>query len=543
MVLILATGFGVSAVDYRQERLNLPGDNLNLYAVMKLFQESETIEGFEKSLNAEDSYINNLDLNGDNYIDYITVTDYVDGLDHTIVLRVAINARENQDVAVITVNKDRHGKVYVQMIGDELLYGKNYIIEPYYNADGTVRETPNPAYTGNARVVNTGTTVVPGATYVEVHAWPVIRYIYMPTYVVWHSPWYWGYYPTYWRPWRAYYWDYYYGYHAHWHHHYYHHYRYANYYRYTHYTDHYYNRHRHYSTTVRTYRDGGRYNQTYSRPDLRSEGSALYAQRHGDPGRSTAQPAVTTGNRTSTAVGSGRNTAQTTKTQPERPVVNNTRTSVPDVGSPANQGRVSTGTGTTGRSTPGGKEVKTTRTDKPSVNNTRSSAPEIGKPANQGRVATGTGTSGRSNPAGKEVKATRTDKPVVNNTRTSAPEIGKPAYQGRVTTGSGTSVRSNPSASEVKSSRTSGPEVGAPRTSRPKAVQQTEKRTSAPAIGNSSTGSSRSSASVSTESKTQSRSSQTVTSGRSSTGSSSRQATVAPAKSSRSAGENSGRNR
>jgi len=383
------------------------------------------------------------------------------------------------------------------MVGDELLYGKNYIIEPYYNADGTVRETPNPAYTGKARVVSSGTTVVTGPTYVEVHTWPVIRYIYMPTYVVWHSPWYWGYYPTYWRPWRAYYWDYYYGYHAHWHHHYYHHYRYVNYYRYTHYTDYYYNRHRNYSTTVRTYRDGGRYNQTYSRPDLRSEGSALYAQRHGDPGRSTAQPAVTTGNRTSTAVGSGRTTGQTTKTQPERPVVNNTRTSVPDIGSPANQGRVSTGTGTVGRSTPAGKEVKVTRTGKPAVNNTRSSAPEIGKPANQGRVTTGTGTS----------------------------------------------VRSNPSAREVKTSRTSGPEVGTPRTSSPKAVQQPERRTSAPAIGSSSAGSSRSAASVKTESKTQSRSSQRVTSGRSSTGSSSRQATAAPAKSSRSAGENSGRNR
>ena len=32
--------------------LGLPGDNLDLYAVMDLFQKSKTIEDFEKSLNA-----------------------------------------------------------------------------------------------------------------------------------------------------------------------------------------------------------------------------------------------------------------------------------------------------------------------------------------------------------------------------------------------------------------------------------------------------------------------------------------------------------
>jgi len=46
------------------EKLDLPGDNLNLYAVLKLFQESETLEGFERKLNEEDSEINNLDLDG-----------------------------------------------------------------------------------------------------------------------------------------------------------------------------------------------------------------------------------------------------------------------------------------------------------------------------------------------------------------------------------------------------------------------------------------------------------------------------------------------
>jgi len=51
----------------------LPGDNLNLYGVLNLFQQSPTLEQFEKSLNAEDQKVNNLDLNNDGKIDYIHV--------------------------------------------------------------------------------------------------------------------------------------------------------------------------------------------------------------------------------------------------------------------------------------------------------------------------------------------------------------------------------------------------------------------------------------------------------------------------------------
>ncbi len=95
LALLVAAGTTVMAQDYPEEYLGLPGDNLNLYAVMKLFQESETLEGFERNLNDENSRINNLDLNGDNLIDYITVNDYVDGNVHTIVLRVALEPERN----------------------------------------------------------------------------------------------------------------------------------------------------------------------------------------------------------------------------------------------------------------------------------------------------------------------------------------------------------------------------------------------------------------------------------------------------------------
>jgi hypothetical protein len=263
----------VGAQDYPSEYLGLPGDNLNLYATMKLFQESETLEIFEKKLNDENSMLNNLDLNGDNYVDYIMVIDYVDGDVHSIVLRASLNSMETQDVAVFTVQRLRDGSVQVQLVGDEALYGRNYIIEPIYAESG---ETPNPGYIGNSG--HSGNIAVVRTTTYQVAAWPVIRYIYLPTYVSWHSSWYWGYYPSYWNPWRPFYWHTYYGYHYNWHNHYYSHYRSWNYNRFNNYNDFYYSSIRTYSTNVRTRINNGNYNNTYSRPDLRKDGEALYVR-------------------------------------------------------------------------------------------------------------------------------------------------------------------------------------------------------------------------------------------------------------------------
>ncbi len=270
LTVLIASLTAVSAGNNPEEYLGLPGDNLNLYATMKLFQESETLEAFERDLNDEKSKINNLDLNGDNLVDYITVTDYVDGNVHTIALRTALNKKESQDVAVFTVQQFKDGSVQIQLVGDELLYGKNYIVEPIY------AETPNPGYTGTT--VYTDNVKVVTTTYYEVAAWPVIRFMYNPYYVSWHSSWYWGYYPVYWNPWRPYYWHYYYGYHYNWHNDYYAHYRHCDYYRHNYYDDHYYHSSRHYSAEVAHRVSAGNYTSTYSHPEQRREGEEMYAR-------------------------------------------------------------------------------------------------------------------------------------------------------------------------------------------------------------------------------------------------------------------------
>ncbi len=289
----------VMAQNQPKEYLGLPGDNLNLYAVMNLFQESETLEGFERSLNDGNTMINNLDLNGDNIVDYITVSDYVDGEVHTIVLRAALERNEYQDVAVFTVQKFSNGAVQIQLIGDEALYGRNYIIEPVY------AETPNPGYIGT-KTRKVKTTVVT-TTYYEVAAWPLIRYIYLPTYVVWRSSWYWGYYPAYWQPWSPFYWHYYYGYHYNWHTHYYRYYRPWTYYRYPGYTAHYYTSIRKSSPTVIVNIQNNHYKTTYSRPELKSEGEAHYSRVQANRGTSNRhRETVNSQSRGNSAVHSGR---------------------------------------------------------------------------------------------------------------------------------------------------------------------------------------------------------------------------------------------
>ena len=110
--------------------LGLPGDNLDLYAVMDLFQKSKTIEEFEKSLNLEKTGINNLDLDLDGKVDFIKVVTKQNGDDFTFVLQVAVTKTENQDVAVILVSKDENKKVTMQIVGDVDLYGKDFIVEP-----------------------------------------------------------------------------------------------------------------------------------------------------------------------------------------------------------------------------------------------------------------------------------------------------------------------------------------------------------------------------------------------------------------------------
>ena len=436
-ILLLFGGYNANSQDNTEEKLNLPGDNLNLYAVMNLFRESKTLEDFEKNLNAEDSKINNLDLNNDDKIDYIKVIDNVDGDVHTIVLQVAVSEKENQDVAVFTVQKDEKNQVQVQLIGDEELYGKDYIIEPNYD-DALSGSTPNPGYAGNTKTPEKEAVVVTKTTYVEVASWPVVTYIYVPTYTVWHSPWYWGYYPPYWNPWKPYYWDYYYGYHSHYHNHYYGYYHHSHYTRYPHYNDHYYNGHRSYSNTVNQHRQSGMYKNTYSRPETRNQGSADFKKKYPDGYRPATKPANNS-NVNRPATQPGNNTRPSTTNPSTRPA--NTSTSTrPNVNQPSTRPattspstrpnvnqpstRPASRPATTNPSTRPAPNTSSTRSDvKKSVERSSHNIPTA-KPSNQHstRPSTSSPSNTRSNSKPATTKQSSGSQKSTGNSRTERPK-------------------------------------------------------------------------------------------------------------------------
>ncbi|NND05355.1 MAG: hypothetical protein HKN87_03155 [Saprospiraceae bacterium] len=176
-----APGQEINAVD-------LPGEHFCLEGALELFKESKSPKDFEKKLNAADHVVNNLDLNGDQQVDYIRVEDHTEGDVHALVLQVPISEDEQQDIAVIEIEKRDEGEAILQIVGDEDIYGEPVIIEPF-------EEELNDAQ---------GPEVLSAAVRLTVNVWlwPSVRYVYRPGYRVWVSPWRWRLYPRGWTPWR-----------------------------------------------------------------------------------------------------------------------------------------------------------------------------------------------------------------------------------------------------------------------------------------------------------------------------------------------------
>ncbi|MBQ7632087.1 MAG: hypothetical protein IJS82_04955 [Paludibacteraceae bacterium] len=139
-------------------------EGLDLKVVAKLFAEAKNLEEFEMMLNNPDSAFCNLDLNGDGQVDYLRVVETGEGNKRLIVLQAILAKDIYQDVASIYVEKDENNQVSVQVIGDEYIYGTNYIIEPVY-----------------------------------VYRPVIYDWFWSPYWYAWNSPWYWGYWPGWWH--------------------------------------------------------------------------------------------------------------------------------------------------------------------------------------------------------------------------------------------------------------------------------------------------------------------------------------------------------
>jgi hypothetical protein len=186
ILLVLAAVVSGWVTSFAQEQVSeaeVPGDHFSLEGALELFKKSGSPEEFEKMLNSADSKVNNLDLNGDGYIDYIRVFDKYEGNVHAFIIQAVVSDTENQDVAVIELEKLANGKAVLQIIGDEDIYGVETIIEP-------TQEVRTYAGTQSTQTV------------VNVWSWPSVQYVYAPYYTVWSSPWGWHARPVWWHTWR-----------------------------------------------------------------------------------------------------------------------------------------------------------------------------------------------------------------------------------------------------------------------------------------------------------------------------------------------------
>jgi hypothetical protein len=172
----------------------LPGDDFSLEGALDLFKSCNSLEDFERELNSPEVTVNNLDLNNNGRIDYLRVVDHAEGDLHAIVIQALIDNGLSQDVAVIEVKRNRHGEAVIQIIGDEDLYGTAKIVEPYPYDDVA---GPDYYYDNDDYYDRYNPQV-----FVNVWAWPTVRFIFAPRYVVWVSPYYYDYYPVWYSPWR-----------------------------------------------------------------------------------------------------------------------------------------------------------------------------------------------------------------------------------------------------------------------------------------------------------------------------------------------------
>ena len=185
----------------------LPGDQFDLTAALDAFKNAADPEQFEQSLNTADNHINNLDLDDNGEVDYVSVASIKDGDAVAVVLRVVLSPEENQDVAVIELEKTEENTALVQIRGDEELYPDSTIIEPFEEKDEETKGARGPMAPELVRVRVT----------VNVWSWAPVPWYFGIGYRPYVSAWYWGHWPGWWVRWHPHPWHRWHGWHAHGH--------------------------------------------------------------------------------------------------------------------------------------------------------------------------------------------------------------------------------------------------------------------------------------------------------------------------------------
>jgi len=171
----IAIGLGVFCIwtlffrDSDQYKVNVQArvaaaDGLDLKAIGPLLKKSNNAEEFEKLLNDPSTGINNLDLNEDDKVDYINVTEFGNDQSKGFSLTTALGSDDVQEIATIQIEK-KGENADVQISGNQQIYGQNH----HYHS----------RWTG-------------------LHSFLLMSYLFRP-HPFYRSPWGWGYHPPYYR--------------------------------------------------------------------------------------------------------------------------------------------------------------------------------------------------------------------------------------------------------------------------------------------------------------------------------------------------------
>lgn len=172
LIALIAIGFGSCQAQSQTTvyaKNSDISDNLDLRAVASMFGDSDNLQDFERRLNDPKYQISNLDLNGDDQVDYLRVIESVEDRTHVVIIQAVLDRDVYQDIATIDIERDNSNKVVVQVVGNSYLYGDNYIYEPVYSV---------------APVIYTS--------------------FWVTNYRPYYSTWGWNVYPTYYAAWRPY---------------------------------------------------------------------------------------------------------------------------------------------------------------------------------------------------------------------------------------------------------------------------------------------------------------------------------------------------
>ena len=182
---------------FAQEESDMPGQDFDLEALPGIIEGIETWEDLEKAINDSSNNVNNLDLDGDGVVDYVLIQETSEGNTHVVFLRIATGEDEYQDIATIEIEKKSSAEATLQIVGDEALYGKDYILEPEGGIVDISDGSGSSGGQGGPYKPFFNSELPPPAIRVT-----ICVNIFRPGYRVFISPWGFRRHPVWFRPWR-----------------------------------------------------------------------------------------------------------------------------------------------------------------------------------------------------------------------------------------------------------------------------------------------------------------------------------------------------